>query len=70
MVYGTEGAGNSFLDTKDIVQPHYFVKSQTSHIEVISKEIQEMTKIATDKLTQLRLVTNEKLNQTRSEKNF
>jgi hypothetical protein len=29
-----------------------------------------MTKIATDKLTQLRLVTNEKLNQTRSEKNF
>jgi hypothetical protein len=29
-----------------------------------------MTKIATDKLTQLRLITNEKLNQTRSEKNF
>ncbi len=70
MVYGTEGAGNSFLDTKDTVQPHYFVKSQTSHIEVISNEIQEMTKIATDKLTQLRLVTNEKLNQTQSEKNF
>jgi hypothetical protein len=27
MVYGTEGAGTSFMDTKDIVQPHYFVKS-------------------------------------------
>ncbi len=70
MVYGTEGAGNSFMDTKDIVQPHYFIKSQRSHIEVISNEIQEMTKIATDKLTQLRLITNEKLNQTRTEKNF
>jgi hypothetical protein len=58
------------MDTKDIVQPHYFVKSQTSHIEIISNEIQEITKIASDKLTQLRLITNEKLNQTRTEKNF
>ncbi|RPH78821.1 MAG: hypothetical protein EHM77_06555, partial [Planctomycetaceae bacterium] len=70
MIYGTEGAGLSFMENSEIAQPHYFVKSQTSHIQLISEEIQEMTKIATEKLIQLRLVTNEKLNKTRTDKNF
>jgi hypothetical protein len=70
MVYGTDGAGAMFLDTERTSPPHYFVKSQTSHIEQTSAEIKAMTDAASDRLTQLRLITNERVNQTRTDKNF
>jgi hypothetical protein len=70
MVYGTDGAGSMFLDTERTSPPHYFVKSQTSHIEQTSAEIKAMTDAASDRLTQLRLITNERVNQTRTNKNF
>jgi hypothetical protein len=63
MVYGTDGAGTMFLDTERTSPPHYFVKSQTSHIEQTSAEIKAMTEAASDRLTQLRLITNERVNQ-------
>jgi hypothetical protein len=59
-----------FLDTERTSPPHYFVKSQTSHIEQTSAEIKAMTDAASDRLTQLRLITNERVNQTRTNKNF
>jgi hypothetical protein len=70
MVYGTDGAGSMFLDTERTSPPHYFVKSHASHIEQTSAEIKAMTDAASDRLTQLRLITNERVNQTRKNKNF
>ena len=70
MVFGPENAGNSFLDTDKLGQPHYFVKSNLAYIETLSKDIREATGVAKDKLTQLRLENNEKVNKNRTDKNF
>ena len=59
-----------FWDTDKLGQPHYFVKSNLAYIETLSKDIREATGVANDKLTQLRLENNEKVNKNRTNKNF
>jgi hypothetical protein len=70
LVFGKDNAGLSFMDTEALGQPHYFVKSNLAYIEDLSQNIKEMTNIAKDKLTQLRLETNERINQKRTDKLF
>jgi len=70
MVFGNQGTGISFLDTESFSPPHYLVKNNAQHIKMLTAEIKDMTKIATDKLTQLRLLTNEKVNKNRVSKTF
>jgi len=68
MVFGT-GAGDLFL-ANNIATPHISVRNNLTHITEISNEIKEMTKIASTLLTELRVTTNEKLNKSRSNKEF
>jgi hypothetical protein len=70
MVLGKDGSGAAFLDFDSQPRPHPFVRSERSHIETITRQINEMTDLATEKLLQIRLARNEKINKTRIVKNF
>jgi hypothetical protein len=70
MLYGSTGAGDLHMGLEAMAPPHHFVQSQLSHIQLISKEIETMTEIAKEKMMQLKLKTNERLNKNRTEKNF
>jgi len=69
MVFGTDSSTFD-LDLEQISPPHYLVKNHKTHIEQISKQIKEMTNAARKRLTQLRLITNEKTNKIRINKKF
>ena len=62
--------GTSIFDTDNLAPPHYLVKNNKMHIENISREIADMTKAARERLTQLRLLTNERVNKARIKKEF
>jgi hypothetical protein len=70
MVYGKDGAGLSFLELDRLSIPHHLVKNNLQMVESKSQEIAEMTCIATEKLTELRILQNEKKNQHRVVKDF
>jgi hypothetical protein len=70
MVYGEDGAGPLFLDTARTTPPHHFVRSQQSHIDATTAAIKDMVAEATDKITQMRIATNEKVNAHRTNKIF
>jgi hypothetical protein len=70
MVFGNGNKEASFLGTDVMVPPHFMVKNNQQHIEQLTKEIKDMTAIATEKLTNLRLVANEKVNKNRITKQF
>jgi hypothetical protein len=69
MVYGADHAPLSFL-SEEAATPHYFVRSNQARISALTAEIKEMTNEAQDKITTLRLKSNERLNKSRSEKKF
>jgi len=69
MVFGTDSSSFD-LDLEQTSPPHYLVKNHKTHIEQISKQIKEMTNAARERLTQLRLITNEKTNKNRINKKF
>jgi len=70
MVFGKQGIGTSVFDTENLAPPHYLVKNHKMHIDKISEEISEMTKVARERLTQLRLISNERINKNRIKKEF
>ena len=70
LVFGKQGVGQASFDIENMAPPHYLVKNHTIHINEISREIMDMTKAARERLTQLRLLTNEKVNKNRLEKTF
>ena len=70
MVLGPESAGVNFLDLLTLGPPHYSVKSNKLYIEQLSAELKVMTEAATKKLTELRLVQNERVNKNRVERKF
>ena len=69
MLFGT-GNGPAFLDREQLAPPHHLVKTNTQHIELLSKEITKMVDNATERLTQLRIVTNDRINKKRVSKDF
>ena len=70
MVLGPESAGANFLDLATLGPPHYSVKSNKLHIEQLRAEFEVMTEVATKKLTELRMVQNERVNKNRVERTF
>ncbi len=70
MVFGKEGAGQMYLDSEKLAPPHHIVMTDKEHIESITADIRKMTAEATDRLTQLRLITNKRLNKTQVKKEF
>jgi hypothetical protein len=70
MVLGPESAGANFLDLATLGPPHYSVKSNKLHIEQLRAEFEVMTEVATKKLTELRIVQNERVNKNRVERTF
>ena len=70
MVFGSQDAKSSVFDIEKINHPHHLVQNYQQHIDKLSADIQEMTKLATEKLTQIRLLTNEKVNKNRIQKHF
>jgi len=70
MVFGSQGAGSSIFDTDTLLQIHPLVKNNRQHIEKTTTDIKEMIKVASERLTQLRLISNERINKNRISKNF
>jgi hypothetical protein len=70
MVFGNVGAVLSFFELENLSLPHYFVRNNRQKVESKTKEILEMTKLATEKLSEVRAVQNERKNQNRVEKEF
>jgi hypothetical protein len=70
MVFGNDGAGLSFLELENLSLPHYFVRNNRQKVESKTKEILEMTRLATEKWSEVRAIQNERKNQNRVEKEF
>ena len=70
MVFGSENAGKSFLDLDHIAIPHNSIKNNKLHVEQLTKEIAECTRVAREKLIALRNITTEKLNKHKVNKEF
>ena len=70
MVYGADHPIPSFLQTEPSALPHFSVRPDKQRIKALTKEIQDITTIAQDKLTQIRMKANERVNKTRKESNF
>jgi len=69
MVFGSENAGNLFLENK-IAPPHYSIKNHGTLVSQISEEIKQMTKMATENITELRMEQSERVNRNRTNKEF
>jgi hypothetical protein len=63
MIVNSENAGKSFLDLGNIVFPHNSIKNNKVHVDQLTKEITECTRVARKKVIDLRNVTNENLNK-------
>ena len=63
MVSSTLGDNQSMLAMNTLVQPHNMVFSNKQHIEDLNHERKTMVQLAADKLTELRLITHERLNK-------
>jgi hypothetical protein len=70
MVYGADHPIPSFLQTEPSALPHFSVRPDKQRIKALTKEIQDITTIAQDKLTQIRMKASERVNKTRKESNF
>jgi len=70
MVFGSENAGKSFLDLENIAIPYNSIKNNKMHVQQITAEIAECTRVARNKLNALREATNEKLNTNKVKKDF
>jgi hypothetical protein len=69
MVFGRENAGTMFLE-HNLAPPHYSIKNNSTLIDLISKDIKEMSAIAQENITELRRDQIERLNKNRSAKKF
>jgi len=70
MVFGSENAGKSFADLEHIAIPHNSIKNNQLHVQKITNEISECTRLAREKLISLRNITNDKLNKNKVNKDF
>ena len=70
MVFGTQSNGSSPFDIEPLKHIHPLVRTNRQHIESLNNEIRELTKSASQRLTGLRLITNEKVNKNRISKHF
>ena len=70
MVFGSENAGKNFADLENIAIPHNSIKNNQLHVQKITNEISECTRLAREKLISLRNITNDKLNKNKVNKEF
>ena len=69
MLFGTDNICKSFPEV-EIAPPHFLVKNNKIHLESISKDIRSSALIAKEKLSEIRLAIQEKVNKTRIEPIF
>src|SRR5450830_76466 len=69
MVYGSDVAPLSFLND-ETVAPHYLVRPNQARITALTAEVKKMTTEAQEKITAIRVQSNEKLNKSKIEKKF
>ena len=70
MVFGQAGSNWTFLEPDNMTQPHHLVKNAGEQIEILSKEIKNMSEITTKRLLALKTLVNEKENKNRTQKLF
>ena len=70
MVFGSQGQGDFFLNLEKFVPSHPTIRNRQENIDKLSSEIMNMTKIATDFLTENRLKQNAIINKTKINKGF
>ncbi len=65
MVFGSESTGPGFLRSEAMAPPHYSVQNNKVKMEKLNSELKDMVEFATEKWTQLKMETNERLNKNR-----
>jgi hypothetical protein len=70
MIFGSENTGPSFLRGEEMAPPHYSVKNNKVRLEQLNKELKDMVEYATEKWTQMKIATNERLNKNRIQKKW
>ena len=70
MVFGQAGSNWTFLEPDNMTQPQLLVKNAGEQIEILSKEIKNMSEITTKRLLALKTLVNEKENKNRTQKLF
>jgi hypothetical protein len=65
MIFGSDNTGPGFLKGENLAPPHYSVQNNKVKLENLNKELKEMVEYATDKWTQMKIATNERLNKNR-----
>jgi hypothetical protein len=65
MVFGSESNGPGFLRSENMAPPHYSVQNNKIKMEKLNAELKDMVEFATEKWTQLKIETNERLNKNR-----
>jgi hypothetical protein len=63
MIFGSDNTGPGFLRVENLAPPHYSVQNNKVKLENLNKELKEMVEYATDKWTQMKIATNERLNE-------
>jgi hypothetical protein len=70
LVFGQGSQSQSFLDMENLTPPHHLLKNNKATIESLTKDIKELSKITKANLERIRLITAEKLNKNRVEKDL
>jgi hypothetical protein len=65
MVFGSSSDGPGFLRGESMAPPHYSVQNNKIKLEKLNEELKEMVEYATEKWTQMKIATNERLNKNR-----
>jgi hypothetical protein len=70
LIFGDMEQGEGFQDLERYASPHYLIKHQKEYLQNLNTKIKTMTDITKARITELRVNTNEKLNEKRSTKDF
>lgn len=70
MVFGNQSIHESIFDTETVARMHPMIANNKQIVDKLTTEIKSMVDAATSRLTQIRLIENEKRNRTRLDKKF
>jgi hypothetical protein len=70
LVFGKGTQSNSFLEIEKLAPPHHLVKNNLAEIETLTKDIEKLSKVTKERLDTIRLLSAEKLNKTRINKDL
>jgi RNase H-like domain found in reverse transcriptase/Integrase zinc binding domain len=70
MIVGKGPLSKSFLDSQPLLSIHHSVANNKETVERLTKEVEGMSKIAKEKLAQIKIDTHKKVNENKIDKKF